>query len=702
MRADCKQVESLLTQITACRLPSDDDQHNTFTPDPLLRLLPTTPEPSIHQRPMMTYFSPVAEPEDTVPQHQHSNLETNLDGQEHKVMKGVEKDTVKPRKRRPLSWFPPSDNASGKASHMPKGSTVSAVERSTISAPVLTSTTNARVALIEGVHCGKIMPSGLATSSWDPESGWIADGAGVAKEEPDKLHEPHNADGQEAQPCPHPKGFSQPFRLSSARSASLNALSKVKEALTVRFRQASDPQTYRAVFNRDKFVRLEDDCHPESQVNDKLVGNQNDGRNLGRDKIRALTGRRHGRRKPIQHSVQDSHDALGEGEHPFLTNANDTSEAGCHRIDGREHQVDFHFEDLETSFAKAIDKLDFRIHRDKVSLTSLSSFFHSGKNVSAMNHTIAPQQHQGLPRVPSHPSAKTDLPQSLSPPPTHEQPASDQISPDQPSMGQCASRVFKCSSNRAKTTPAVYSYQMDPKSTEGIEKPDRDTLARRVFSRGHVNPLASHPDLTTFAKPPPPPPPPSTTMPQLKGTSDIPITKNDAQNDLEGAPIYSPSLENLSQYDRNTPISTSESANPSSQKLLSPSSRMPPIETPTRPSRHGAEGLGIAASYYRNGPSRSPNATTTTSYRRLPPSQSPNVADESIRKDNENQNPWSNLTRSPDSIHGSEVGPAVALKIKDENTKIVAESAGSEGPSNGGVSAGRSGNIIKKDDGNTA
>jgi len=646
---------------------------------------------------MLNYISPVAEPEDTVSPRPHAVLEADLDGQEHEVMKVAEKDMVKPRKRRPLSWFPPSDNASGKASHMPKSSTVSAVERSTISAPVLTSTTNARVALIEGVRCGKIATSGLATSSWDPDSGWISGGVGVAKDQDEKVHEPHSADGQEAQPCPRPKGFSQPFGITSKRSASMNALSKVKEALTARLRQASDPQTYRSVFNRDKFVRLGDDCRPASPVNDKFGRVQTEGRNLGRDKIRALTGHRHGRRKPFQRSAQDSHDALGEGEHPFLINANDTSEAGCHRIDCRDHQVDFHFEDLETSFAKAVEKLDFRIQRDKVSLTSLSSFFHSGKNVSAMNHTIAPQQHQGLPRLPSHPSAKADLPHSLSTHPTHDQPASDQIPSDQPSMGQCASRVLKCNSNRAKKSPAVYSYQMDPTSIEGTKKPDRDALARRVFSRGHANPLASHPDLTTFAKQPPPTPG-SITMPQRKGTSYIQITKEEDQNDLEGAPIYSPSFENLSQYDRNTPTSTSESANPSSQKLLSPSSRMPPVETPTRPSRRGAEGLETAANYYGNGPSRTSNATTT-SYRRIPPSRSPNVADDSVRKYNENQNAWSNLTRSPDLEHESEVDSARVLKIKDENMKIGAEDDGYEGQSNLGVSAGQSGNVIKRDDG---
>jgi hypothetical protein len=657
---------------------------------------------------MLNYISPIAEPEDTVQPHQHAiseaNLEADLDGQEHKVVKMAERDRVKPRKRRPLSWFPPSDNASGKASHMPKNSTVSAVERSTISAPVLTSTTNARVASIEGVRCGKITTSGLTTSSWDPGSGWIADGVGVAKDQAEKVHESHSVDAQEPQPCPRPKGLSQPFKLSSKRSASMNALSKVKEALTSRLRQASDPQTYRSVFNRDKFVRLGgDDCRPPNPVNDKVGRIQTEGRNLGRDKIRALTGHRHGRRKPFQHSAQDSHDALGEGEHPFLINANDTSEAGCHRIDCREHQVNFHFEDLETSFAKAVEKLDFRIRRDKVSLTSLSSFFHSGKNVSAINHSITPQQHQGLPYVPSHPSAKSDLPNSLSPHPAHDQPASGQISTDQSSMGQCASRVFKCSSDRTKKPAAVYSHQMDPKPTKGIDKPDREALARRVFSRGHPNPLASHPNVTTFAKQPPQTPS-SITMPQRKGTSDIQITKEeDDQNGLEGAPIYSPSLENLSQYDRNTPTSTSESANPSSQKLLSPSSRMPPIETPTRPSRRGVEGLGAAANYYRTGPSRSPNATTTTtttSYRRIPPSRSPNVAGDSVRKYNENQNAWSNLTGSPDLVHESDVDSVRVLKIKDENMKIGAEGAGNEGQSDLGVSAGQSGNVIKGEDEN--
>jgi hypothetical protein len=653
--------------------------------DPLLRPLPPTPEPSIHQRSKLNYVDPTAEPDGIVSARQQAISGANFDTQEQKIMKVAERDVAKPRKRRPLSWFPPSDTASGKASHIPKSSTASAVERSTISAPVLTSTTNARVALIEGVRCGKITPSGLATSSWDPESGWIADdGVESANDQPDKVHEAQIACGQEAQPYPRSKGFGQPFKLSSKRSASMNALSKVKEALTARLRQASDPQTYRSVFNRDKFVRLGDDCRPSSPVNDKFERIQTEGRNLGRGKIRALTGHGHIRGKPLQHSVQDSHNAQGEGEHPFLVNANDTSEAGCHRIDCREHEVDFHFEDLETSFAKAVEKLDFRIRRDKVSLTSLSSFFHTGKNVPALNDTKVPQQLQGLPLVPSHSSSKPDLPlHNLSPHPIFDQLASGQLASGQPSMGQCASRVFKCSSGRSKKPKAVYSYQMDPTSTEGIDRGDRDALAKRVFSRGHANPLASHPDLTAFAHQPPPTPS-STTMPQQRGTSGIQTTKEELdQNDLEDAPIYSPSLENLSQYDRNTPTSTSESANPSSQKLLSTSSRMPPIETPTRPSRRGVEGLDAAANYYRNVPSRSPN-----------------VADVSVRKYDENKSARSNMTQSPDFIQESNVDSARILKVRDENMKVGAKGVGHEGQSNLGVPAGSGGNVNKEDDGN--
>ena len=564
--------------------------------DPLLRSLPPTPVPNIRRKSNLSHLSLPELDVIVQPRHRaYSNAE------KQPPVKVCQRDAPKRRKHRRVSWFPPSSSAFGKTSNLPKSGTALTTGRNVISAPVLTSTTNAKVAFTEGVHCGKMTTSGLATSSWDPEPGRITDDNVIdfGKDKSYRVQELQSSSGQKSQPPQHSKGLREFSKGPSRRSASMNALSKVKDAVANRLRQASDPHTYRSVFSRDKFVRLEDDCQPPSIVNDKHPRISTEGRNLGRDKIRALTGHGHVRGKPIQYSGQVGHHALRERRVPCLVDPDGTSNIGYHGTDQIEHEVDFHFEDLETSFSKAVEKLDFRMKRDKASLTSLSSFFHSGRDISASNKTRAPQPSQSLASgLYPYLSSKVDHPpQKASPSPSSEQLVSGQLS-----MGQCASCISKRSSGRARAPPDVYSFphQPDPISNEGAGKRDRTALAQHVFARGHSNPLASHPDLTKFAEQPTPRMT-DTEMPPRGGRLGVHITHEEHDlSDLEGAPIYSPSLENLSQYGRNTPTSAPGSTNLSSRKLYAASSRLPLIETPTRPSGQGTDRRIKASKYNRH------------------------------------------------------------------------------------------------------
>jgi hypothetical protein len=641
--------------------------------DPLLRPLPPTPVSNNRQRSNLSHIT-LAEADESI----HPPQRANSDTQKHGSAKGTEGNTQKPRRRRPLSWFPTSGTMSGRASHLLKDSTASTVERSIISPPVLTSTTNAKVAMTEGVQCGEMTASGLSTASWNPRSGWYSDSTGgdFAKDELYQDRELQSPCSQKTLPRPLSKERGEMPKRQSKRSASLNALSKVKDALTSGLRQASDPQTYRSVFSRDKFVRLGDDCRPSSPINDRLARIKTEGRNLGKDKIRMLTGHGRIKRKPVEYSEQDSHDTLIVGRNAFLVDADKTSDAGTHCRYQGEHALDFSFEDLESSFAKAVENLDFRIRRDKSSFTSLSSLFRSGRDASAPTQTRPPQSQQGPPPAAyPHFSSTENHP----PPKSSPHPASDQLVSAKSSMGQCMSLPSKCCSGRAKPSTEVYSfpYQRDLSSNGEIDKGNRAALAERTFSRGHSNPLASHPDLTKFAEQPSP----ATIQPKIpsrRATPRADVTSKEHDLDgLEGAPIYSPSLETLSQYDRNTPSSAPGSTSTSSRKLLAATSQMPLLDTPTRPSRRGTDGRHkVARSHW--------NTTKPAS----------NHALRIYDKQDKDDSPRSILKKPTDRIAGGSGHPSWILKAKDENTMLGAAWADDGSQNIPGIPAGSRGNFI--------
>jgi hypothetical protein len=639
--------------------------------DPLFRPLPPTSAPSNRQRSNLSHIT-LAAPEVLVQPRQRAHS----DDQKQISAKLTERDLPKSRKHRPLSWFSHSASSVGQKWPLPKDSSASTVGASVISAPVLTSTTNVKVALTEGVHCGKMTASGLAESSWQPKSGWVTDqdAEGVPKHHFHDLQEVQSPN--DPNPLRHQRslGISETPKGHSKRSASMHALSKVKDALATRLRQASDPQTYRSVFKRDKFVRLGDECRPTSPTNERLARIRTEGWNLGRGKIAVLTGHGNMRRKPIRHNGHDARDNLIHAKQKFSVDASDTSHTGRHRTDQSENTLDFKFEDLETSFTKAVENLDFRVKRDKASFASLSSLFHSARSYPVANQTKGPQSPDILPSGPSvHLSSNTEhLPHKLP-----SQSSSDQFRPAEATMGHCASQMCNFSSGRAKAGPGVYSfpYQAYVASEEESAKADRSARAQRVFSRGHSNPLASHPDLTNFAAQPASP---TCEADMPRGTPDMQGNREELDlSGLKGAPIYSPSLENFSQYDRDTPSTVPGSTNVSARRLHTVTSQMPLIDTPTRPSGRGTCGSHTAPKH---------NWTLVGT----PSSEAPSRGGQLDKK----RRPRPRVMQSRELIYGQDSHSERALTSKDPNAVLGPDRYGNDNGSIGAISPNATSNVI--------
>lgn len=602
----------MLTYVVGCRLPNDDDQFEKLDEsvpadrassaggtNPLLRPQVPTPALSTHQRSNLSHVT-LAETDDIA----HPRKRANSDAQNPGAANLPRKDGRKPRKHRPLSWFPPLQRTSSQTTHLPKDSTSSTIGRSVISGPTLTSTTNGKVALSEGVPCGELATSGLTASCSHPESERIAKrlGGDIAKVQLHEMKETGSGSCGNSQPEQRSTGIRKMLK-GTSRSASMNALFKVKDTLTVRLRQASDPQTYRSVFRKDKFVRLGDECRSQSPIDERLAQTKTEGYNFGKDKIRFLTGYGRVRKKPMHFPEQDSQESPTEEKKSLLFH---TGSAEGHQTDPREQTLDLNFEDLEISFAKAVENLDFRMRQDKASFNSLSSFFHSAKHIAASNQTGALQTQLSQT---SHtlPPSNSSHPHKLQ---SHQ--TSDSLVSAQPNMGQCASRVLK----RAKGSPEVHAspYLANFPSNGDLDKSDRDARAQRVFSRGHCNPLASHPDLTTFADRPTPAVA-HMAIPQGRTLSHTQIhQQDDGIRSLGGTSIYFPGSRSFNQYAQNTPPSVLGSTSLSSRKVRAAASQTPLLETPTRQSRKATGGRHPASKSKRDRPNTPPDEALPNSH----------------------------------------------------------------------------------------
>jgi hypothetical protein len=145
------------------------------------------------------------------------------------------------------------------------------ITRSNISAPVLSSTTNARVARTESVLCGELTQETFDKSTWDNKLGWVS-----TQDIPSTQ-----------QPAPQQQTQENDTKLQLKPTARLQRLRK---ALRSHFRREEKPD--RANFDA---IRNDENMHPsDTSDNQRKERYEAESTNLSRDKISKLTGNVHG------------------------------------------------------------------------------------------------------------------------------------------------------------------------------------------------------------------------------------------------------------------------------------------------------------------------------------------------------------------------------------------------------------------------
>ena len=396
------------------------------------------------------------------------------------------------------------------------------------SAPLLTSTTNTNVARVKGVRCGDLTQADFVQSTRSPQAGWIPDSATKAE------HVEQVVTATEAANAVKGSMMNGTDRLSSeVKKPRIATLSKLKG--TIRGRLSFMTMSKRpTVLEKSQFSKLE-----ESNIS-STARRRAEGISLCKPKIKKLTGHGMVKRKPIEKHHQFSAKNIGERNHeeqPLLMSASMSSPARLD--DAGEHPVlssDSTFAGLEKSFTNADDKLGFR------------------------------QTPRQTPDGMANPNR-----QSLLPGLYQQNPGITD--------SRCATTVNQACIPTSRPEPCAFSVSKGSL----VPGPTND-------SRPEVNPLRCHPNVTGFAE-------------QLADASEVSIhpmgtstprievTKEELE-DLENAPIYSPSSGNLSQYERLTPSparSTTSSFHTTSTSLLTPGNLSEvPCYTPTRPSGRGA------------------------------------------------------------------------------------------------------------------
>lgn len=527
-----------LTENTATRIPSKDELNDRAESNLSYRCDPHNQPSSAPLEPVNTTYTSTetSEPRSTETTEDHAGKEEQPGGTEQPVRAATASGRGA-RRFRPLSWLPFTQHSSrtdfsrSLSVQLPKASSTSTVARSVISAPILTSTTNVGVANAEGVHCGGVADLSFAQPTWNPQAACAASS------------DPQNGI-EGSQNGPHRKEEQTPQTLVRTKTAKDTADSARGRIL--RFRNALKSKV-RGVPHRHT------GRHVQPQVFDAIMENVDEGAgvlrtestrarrraetaNLYKDKIKGLTGNVHGRRK----SMNNSKELAGNHEDPpLLGDFTNTRVTDTEQSDNEESA----FGSLTKSFASAVDKLDFHTPhpRNMSFLRSKSSFFLSKKGDHGDERNDMKREETAcFPPHPSPPSTMpTHLPRAPLPPGPPPAPA-----PDKATQLDLAAR--KCA-----PSPQVFSTERN------AYIPSQPVAG---YPRG-VNPLRMHPP-DTMASDPSLPHQPQQAWPRSENMSStvprnpLPSGHGDEEDDtvsLDDAPIYSPSLGDLSQYSRDTP-----------------------------------------------------------------------------------------------------------------------------------------------------
>ena len=459
-------------------------------------------------------------------------------------------DSVRRRvhRLRPKSWLPFSRSAPQEtlyprsfSTQLPKTASTSTVARSVISAPILTSTTNVSVARTEGVHCGEISEAAFSQSTWNSQVGWVA---------------------TEDSPGLTPRSALSPVAEDKTQVVNGAVLRKggiIRLKNVIKRRVRSSPSQRPAHQQQTDRRAEEAEATANSSLRRDISRRRAETINLYKGKIKGLTGNGHIRRKSV--NPNSPVDSVEERDPPLLGDITDVPLTDL----GAGDNVSDHgspFGSLTKSFASAVDKLDFysTLPRNMSFLRSRSSFFNLKKGDREDAYSKA--ANQNFPLIsPSKPAPPINQPiaaavqtRSLAPP---TQGRGSNWNPKVPQRGVPTISTARTDAARRRSGPSPMVFSN--------EKNDYVAAAPAPSYPGGVNPLRMHPpdtmasrpsvpDRSSSAKTPGGGPPPANFEAQGPAASADVDTDSETTS-LEDAPIYSPSLGDLSQYARDTPRS---------------------------------------------------------------------------------------------------------------------------------------------------
>lgn len=463
---------------------------------------------------------------------------------------------------RPKSWLPFTRSTQQSlyprsiSTQLPKTASTSTVARSVISAPILTSTTNVSVARAEGVHCGEISEAAFSQSTWDSQVGWVATDSQNSKDAP-QIH----ASG-EAGLSPVAENQASVDGTPSKRERIL----RLKNVISNKIR-AGHPRFHLTSSQKHQIDRADGE---KGQVSGtalkRRLSRRAESISLYKGKIKGLTGNDHVRRRSVN-TTQSTADAKEDADPPLLGELMDVPTTD---IAAQHSDAESPFGSLTKSFASAVDKLDFysTLPRNMSFLRSRSSLLNLGKGDKAS--AMSKEPGQKIPPTPPprpapapalYPTVPESQPNAATPTPGNHSrrrpPVPPRSVPQAPIAQDSRSSQNDRNARRSGPSPIVFSN----------EKNGYVPSAPVRGYPGGVNPLRMHPpdtmavlpsvpDRSTSVVPGGSDVPQSESKPRAAApTTDIDIDTDSESVSLEDAPIYSPSLGDLSQYARDTPRS---------------------------------------------------------------------------------------------------------------------------------------------------
>lgn len=465
------------------------------------------------------------------------------------------------QRTRRLSWLPFARSSSqtqrprSQSVQLPKATSASTVARSVISAPILRATTNVEVARTEGVKYNEL--TDLAFSQCTGQS-------------PEGGESPHV---QQSSGHPVISDFVRDTAILPNIAVKRGRMLRLGDVVRSKLRGPPLRRQSEKSLRSELAVGIDE---PNTQALESgIARRRTEALNLYKVKIKGLTGNGHIRRKP----VNDSKAAGPHQNQPLLADLTDSflQDESAEQGDG-----DSAFGSLTRSFASAVDKLDFSSSRPHniPFLRSRSSFFNSKKDKDGGERSEARRQMAGTsslqspsPSLPSSSPAAT-LPQgSPARRPTH------QTSQDNPGSQTppLSNLVFASEKNK---------YILPTQLTDP--------------SLGRLHPLRMHPPfgMTTSPWQSSKANQPDQAINNHRTTSSptqtrSPSRHSDDEEDtlsLSDAPMFSPSLGDLSQYARDTPNSKATyRSEPQGWKVRDET----PVTTPTRPNQAGGQRRGV-------------------------------------------------------------------------------------------------------------